>query len=202
MQANNPDYMISVAYPQMTNYFGFIASACFTIPYTILGIWSGILSGKVNRKVMLGVACILWSLTSVGVGVLPTFGAFCLMRVLLGSVESACNPASYALIADYFPPEYRSTANAIETSGSYVGGGMCGICVILIKKYGWRMMYQIIGSIGVLAGIATILLIKEPKRGVYDLMATATGNDSDNEIEEVDPEKIKEEAKEKAKGAG
>lgn len=53
-----------------------------------------------------------------------------------------------------------------------------------------------------LAGIATILLIKEPKRGVYDLMASATGNDSDNEIEEVDPEKIKEEAKEKAKGAG
>lgn len=125
----------------MKNYYGILSSFIFSLPYVVLGIWSGILSGKVNRKVMLGVACILWSMTSIGAGAIPSFGVFVLMRFMLGGIESACNPASYALIADYFPPEYRSTANAIETSGSYVGGGLCGICVILIKKYGWRSMY-------------------------------------------------------------
>lgn len=166
--------MLSAAYPQMKNYYGILSSFIFSLPYVVLGIWSGILSGKVNRKVMLGTACILWSATSVGAGLAPTFGFFVLMRFMLGGIESACNPASYALIADYFPPEYRSTANAIETSGSYVGGGLCGLCVILIKKFGWRAMYKIIGSVGIIAGILTILFIKEPPRGRYDLMAETT----------------------------
>ena len=91
------------------------------------------------------------------------------MRFLLGAFESACNPASYSLIADYFPPAYRSTANAIETSGSYVGGGIASICILLIKAYGWRAMYQTIGVAGMIMGILIMLLIKEPQRGRYDL---------------------------------
>jgi MFS family permease len=95
---------------------------------------------------------------------------FCFMRFALGGFESACNPASYALIADYFSPKYRSTANAIETSGSYVGGGLASIGVILIKKYGWRAMYQIMGGLGMVLGAFVLLYIKEPGRGVFDFM--------------------------------
>ena len=125
----------------MNNYFGYISSFVFSVPYSILGVWGGVLSGKVNRKVMLGISCILWSATSVGAGYVNSFAFFILMRALLGSFESACNPASYSIIADYFPPSYRSTANAIETSGSYVGGGIASFSVILIAKYGWRACY-------------------------------------------------------------
>jgi sugar phosphate permease len=82
--------------------------------------------------------------------------------------RSHSQPASYSIIADYFPPSYRSTANAIETSGSYVGGGIACLCVLLIKEFGWRAMYQIIGVSGIIMGILTLLLIKEPKRGVLD----------------------------------
>ena len=87
---------------------------------------------------------------------------------MLGGFESACNPASYSLIADYFPPNYRSTANAIETAGSYVGGGMASLSILLIKAYGWRAMYKIIGIAGIITGIASMVLIKEPGRGVFD----------------------------------
>ena len=79
-----------------------------------------------------------------------------------------CNPASYSIIADYFAPKYRSTANAIETSGSYVGSGIASICVILIKMYGWRGMYRIVGTVGMLMGAFVLLFIKEPGRGVFD----------------------------------
>jgi MFS family permease len=87
---------------------------------------------------------------------------------MLGGFESACNPASYSIIADYFPPNQRSTANAIETAGSYVGGGLASFTVLLIAKYGWQGMYKIIGGLGVIGGILSIILIKEPDRGVYD----------------------------------
>jgi len=123
------------------NYFGVISSFVFSSSYSTLGVWAGVLSGKMSRKVLLGLSCILWSATAVGAGAFNTFGSFVLMRFLLGAFESACNPASYSIIADYFPPSYRSTANAIETSGSYVGGGIASLSVILIAKYGWRAMY-------------------------------------------------------------
>jgi hypothetical protein len=35
--------------------------------------------------------------------------------------------------------------------------------------FGWRGMYMVCGSIGVLLGLLTLVIIKEPKRGVYDL---------------------------------
>lgn len=43
-------------------------------------------------------------------------------------------------------------------------------------------MYKIIGSVGVVAGILTMLLIKEPKRGVYDLRASKKA-DGDDDLE-------------------
>ena len=142
----------------------------FSVSYSTLGVYAGILSGKMNRKVLLGIACILWSATNIGVGAVNSLAFLCLMRFMLGGLESACNPASYSILADYFSPKYRSTANAIETSGSYVGGGLASIGVILIKNYGWRNMYKIIGVVGMLMGAAVLALIKEPGRGVYDFM--------------------------------
>jgi len=160
--------MISKAYPQMINYFGLISSFVYSSSYSTLGVYAGVLSGKVNRKVLLGVSCILWCASSYFAGAVNSFIFFCFMRFFLGAFESACNPASYSIIADYFPPSYRSTANAIETSGSYIGGGMASLCVILIKMYGWRAMYQIIGGVGIAVGALSLLVIKEPKRGSYD----------------------------------
>lgn len=162
--------MISLAYPSMYQYYGYISSFLFSISYSTLGVYAGIISGKMSRKVLLAVACICWSATNIGAGAVNSFAFFCFMRFLLGGFESACNPASYSIIADYFSPKYRSTANAIETSGSYVGGGLASIGVILIKKYGWRDMYKIIGVAGVLMGAAVFAFIKEPKRGVFDFL--------------------------------
>ena len=160
--------MISSMYPQMHVYYGLISSFVFSASYSTLGVWAGVLSGKMSRKWLLGISCILWSATTYFAGVVPSFAFFCLMRFCLGGFESACNPASYSLIADYFPPNYRSTANAIETAGSYVGGGIASFCVILIAKFGWQAMYRIIGGAGMIGGLLSILLIKEPARGVYD----------------------------------
>ena len=191
--ADTSKYMISSAYPQMHNYFGLISSFVFSSSYSVLGVWAGVLSGKMSRKVLLGVSCILWSLTSVGAGLVPSFAFFILMRFMLGGFESACNPASYSIIADYFPPSYRSTANAIETSGSYVGGGIASFSVILIAKYGWRKMYQMLGWLGVFVGLASIFLIKEPKRGAFDFndqFKVETDCDEDEVIEKKELPKV------------
>jgi MFS family permease len=150
-------------------YYGLIASILFSTSYSTFGVFAGDFSSKVNRKVLLGLSCILWSATSLGVGLVNSFFVFCLMRFLLGVFCSSIGPANYSLIADYFPPSYRSTANAIENAGVYVGAGLSSLCVILIGMFGWRGMYMVCGSIGVVLGLLTLVLVKEPKRGVFDL---------------------------------
>jgi MFS family permease len=145
--------MITSAYPQLIQHYGVVASLLFSLSYSTFGIYAGLLSHKFNRSILLGVSCILWSLTSYFSGAINSFALFCLMRFLLGVFESACNPASYSIIADYFPPSYRSTANAIETSGSYIGQGLSALSILVISKSGWRSLYQYIGILGVLSGL-------------------------------------------------
>jgi MFS family permease len=160
-------YMLSKAYPQITKYYGIVSSVFFACPYSILGIFSGLISAKLNRKIMLGAACSLFSLATFCAGSIDSFIVFCLMRICLGSIASGINPPSYSLITDYFPPSYRATANAIESSGTYVGSALASISVVLISLYGWRVMYQIIGVAGIISGLAAMVLIKEPPRGDY-----------------------------------
>lgn len=164
--------MIRVAYPLMVNYFGIIASFLFSLSYSTVGVFAGNLSKTMSRKVMLGLSCILWSCCTFGAGYFNTFGAFCLMRFLCGGFATCSNSASFGLLADYFPPERRSLANAIESSGYYVGAALASSSIIIIKKFGWRAMYMTTGVFGILCGLAVLLLVKEPKRGAFDKVVT------------------------------
>jgi len=83
------------------------------VPYSFFGLVAGKISDSVNRKVFLALVVLLASAT-VGVSATSTsLLSFGLMRVIHGCLNSASNPLSFSLIADYFPPENRATANSI-----------------------------------------------------------------------------------------
>ena len=79
---------------------------------------------------------------------------------------SVCNPAAFSLIRDYFPPEYRSTANSIFSSGIYVGQAVSSLSIILIDNYGWRENYMITGLYGAVVALLAALILREPSRNV------------------------------------
>jgi MFS family permease len=168
LQAANPVYMIRAAYPQMINYFGIIASFLFSLSYSTVGVFAGNMSKTMSRKMMLGLACILWSCCTFAAGTIDSFLAFCLMRFMTGGFATCSNAPSFGILADYFPPERRSLANAIESSGYYVGAALASSSIVLIKNFGWRAMYQATGVFGMLCGLAVLLFVKEPKRGTFD----------------------------------
>lgn len=86
------------------------------------------------------------------------------MRILHGAFSAAINPLSYSLIADYFPPEKRSRANAILTTGNYLGIALSSITILLIRVYGWRSSYFLMGIFGVLGGGLSFVLMKNPEK--------------------------------------
>merc|ERR1711998_810274 len=77
------------------------------------------------------------------------------------------NPLSFSLIADYFPPENRATANSVIQAGNYIGVGVSSFSILLITQFGWRAQYGIMAGLSTLFGLATMLFVKEPERGRY-----------------------------------
>ena len=172
--------MLSAAYPLMVNYFGIIASFLFSISYSTVGVFAGNMSKTMSRKKMLGLSCILWSCCTFGAGYVNSFTFFCLMRVMCGGFATCSNSSSFGLLADYFPPERRSLANAIESSGYYVGAALASTSIIIIKNFGWRAMYMTTGVFGMLCGLAVLLFVKEPKRGAFDKIKSLVELPKDN----------------------
>lgn len=131
--ANNPIYEISTAYPQLNQWYGLLAGLIYTLPYASFGLVAGKISDSVNRKVALAICIMLASLTMGITGFSTSFAVLGLMRVFHGMLNSSSNPLSFSLIADYFPPDKRATANSIIQAGNYVGVGVSSLSILLIS---------------------------------------------------------------------
>ena len=121
---------------------------------------------KANRKTLLAVACLLWSITSLVTAQTNSFVVLCFMRFLLGICVSATEPTAFSILGDYFPKKMRATANSLMTTACFIGYGLSTIVILLIQRFGWRQSYTIIGSAGILMSIVGFLVIKEPERGI------------------------------------
>jgi len=141
------------------------------LPFAVCGLFTGAISDKASsRKCYLGIFSILWSSATIVSSYTSSFAVFATMRVLLGILESASNPLIFSLIRDYFPPSHRSTANSILTSSIYLGTTISSLSILIISNYGWKISYRLTGGFGVLAGILVLLCLREPKRGIFDIV--------------------------------
>lgn len=158
---------MATAYPQLKNWYGLLVGLIYTVPYSFFGLVAGKISDNVNRKFFLGLVLILAGATCGVTGFVDSFFMLGAMRVIHGMLNSSSNPLSFSLIADYFPPEKRATANSIIQAGNYIGVGVSSFSILLITSFGWRAQYGIMAALGTVFGLATMLFVKEPERGRY-----------------------------------
>jgi len=165
-----PKYSMKAAIEGMTDAkYGIVAGPAFTIFYSIFVLFTGILSDNFNRKNLLTIASICWSLTSIGIAFSEKFWQVAFFRMLLGVFEACCGPPAYSLISDYFPPESRTMANSVYALGIYVGAALSSLTIIMIEHLGWRWTYASIGLLGIIFGTFGILFMREPPRGRFDI---------------------------------
>jgi len=156
---NDPETEIKTFYPDLSNYYGLLAGASFTISFSIFGIFGGIISDHANRKMIVACACILWSSMTVLMGAIDSFALLFVFRLGLGVFESIFNPSAYSIIADLFHPEKRGTANSVFNLGIYFGGALSSLSTLMFLGIGWRTSFMIIGGIGVVFGFVTLLVV-------------------------------------------
>ena len=56
----------------------------------------------------------------------------------------------------------RSTANSFENIGYKLGAAPASLSVLVIRKWGWRAQYFLMGSFGLLVGLTALLFVKNP----------------------------------------
>lgn len=150
-------------------FMGFLVGPAFAIIYTLLAIPIARLADKRNRVRIITAGAIIWSGFTVLSGLVHTPWTFAIARLGVGVGEACFLAPAFSVLSDYFPPKKRAFAFAILNFGVYFGQifGLVGGAAIA-EAYHWRTAFLALGAPGVLLGILTLILVKEPHRGRLD----------------------------------
>ena len=97
--------------------FGAITGLAFAILYSVMGVPLAMLADRTSRSRVIAGARAVWSGFTALCGTAASFGQLFLYRLGVGVGEAGGVAPSYALIADYFPPQRRARALAIFSLG-------------------------------------------------------------------------------------
>ena len=133
---------------------GLLTGFAFALFYTFAGIPLARIADTRSRTMLIAVGLAAWSALTAMSGFARSFIQLALARVGVGVGEAAASPASYSLIADYFPPERRSRALAVYSIGSNAGM-LVGLSIggIIAEHFGWRAAFFIVGAPGLLMAV-------------------------------------------------
>jgi len=155
---------------------GLLSGFTFAIFYVTLGIPIARFADRRNRRNVVALSLGLWSVMTAFSGLARNFIQLLLARIGVGVGEAVGSPPAHAMISDYFPPEKRSTALSVYSTGIYFGvliGFLMG--GYLNQHLGWRTAFFVLGTPGLIFSLVFYTTVKEPKKGATDSQKTATG---------------------------
>ena len=102
----------------------FLQGLAFVMPYVLLSIPIGRIVDRANRIRVLIIGILVWTVSCVSCGLARNFWQLGLARVGVGAGEASVTPASWSLLADYFPEEKRALPVSLFLMGPYLGAGL------------------------------------------------------------------------------
>ena len=148
---------------------GLLTGLVFALFYGTLGLPIARLADKRNRKKIISISMVIWSVMTALSGIAQNFFQLLLARIGVGIGEAGCSPPAHSIISDYYPANKRATALSIYSMGIYIGvliGYLCGGW--LNEFFGWRLALMAVGLPGILYAIILAVTVKEPIRGMSD----------------------------------
>ncbi|HVJ00521.1 MAG TPA: MFS transporter [Sphingomonas sp.] len=145
--------------------FGAIGGLAFAILYSVLAVPLALLADKTSRSWVIAGALTVWSGFTALCGLATSFWHFFVFRLGVGVGEAGGVAPSYALIADYFPPERRARALAIYSLGipiGLAGGVLLGAYIAALIE--WRAAFVTMGIAGIVLAPIFILVVRDLPR--------------------------------------
>lgn len=146
---------------------GILTGIAFALFYGGMGIPLGYVADRWNRRHLLGGSLTLFSGLTVLSGLATSFPQLVAARVGIGVGEGGAVPTAQSIIADLFPPERRTFALGIYSTGLSIGA-LLGLAIggIVSRSYGWRAAFIVAGVASLAISLLCWAFIKEPRRAV------------------------------------
>jgi MFS family permease len=133
----------------------------------------------ISRRLIIGVGLILTGISAALAGLSSTFSQLFIVRMIGGIGGSGNAPATFSMLADYFPPAKLPKALSVMNIGFYygnalallLGGTLIGVAStlhVVAPMVGalrpWQIILLIMAIPDVLLGILALTTLHEPKR--------------------------------------
>jgi len=156
---------ISEAFGLNNQQWGLINSGALIVATVLYPIW-GFLYDRYSRAKLLSLASFIWGATTWMNAIVRTFGGFLVTRASTG-IDDSSYPGLFTLIADYFGPNLRGKVYGLLQLAQPLGYliGMILALIIAPMIGGWRSVFYITGSLGILLTFFIYFGVKEMPRG-------------------------------------
>ncbi len=145
-----------------------VLGTAFVLTGFLVVLPAGYLADRYRRTRLIAVVLASWGAISGLNAIVRSFWQFLAVRATLGMGETIDNPASQALLADYYRTQVRGRAFALQRAtpffGQALGVGLAGGVAALL---GWRWAFLVVGVPGSLLALA-VWRLPEPTRGESD----------------------------------
>ena len=152
--------------------FGALGGLAFALLYSVLGVPLSILADRTRRSWVIGGALTFWSAFTALCGTATSFWQFFIYRLGVGVGEAGGVAPSYALIADYFPPQRRARALAIFSLGvpiGLAGGTLLG--AYIAANVDWRAAFLTMGVAGIVLAPIFLYLVRDIPKPAQQMAA-------------------------------
>ncbi|MDP1714161.1 MAG: MFS transporter [Anaerolineales bacterium] len=145
--------------------WGLINSGALIVATVLYPIW-GYLYDRFSRTKLLSLASLIWGATTWLNAIVRTYGGFLTTRASTG-IDDSSYPGLYTLIADYFGPRLRGKIYGILQLAQPLGYlvGMILALIVAPAIGGWRSVFYITGSLGLVIALLIYFGVREMPRG-------------------------------------
>jgi len=166
---------------------GLLGGLAFTLFYTVLTLPMAWLADRANRRRIIALGILFWSVATMLCGVASRFSHLFFARATVGVGEATLGPAAVSMLSDYFDRRRLPVAIAIFGAAPFIGVGLANLLGgtvigwlearpdLVLPVFGsvrsWQAMFVIVGAPGVLLALLTLTVREPQRRGKIDAAA-------------------------------
>ena len=145
--------------------WGMINSGALIVATILYPIW-GYLYDHYARAKLLALASFIWGSTTWLNAIVRSFGGFLVTRASTG-IDDSSYPGLYTLVADYFGPNLRGKIYGLLQLAQPLGYLMGMILALMVAPLigGWRSIFFLTGSLGLVIALLIFFGVREMPRG-------------------------------------
>ena len=143
---------------------GAVGTGALIVGAVLYPLW-GYLYDRFARARLIALASAIWGATTWLAAIARSYGAFLVARASTG-IDDSSYPGLYSLISDYFGPGMRGKIYGLLQLAQPLGY-MVGLtlALMLAPMIGWRNVFIITGSIGLILAVVIFFTVREMPRG-------------------------------------